>query len=57
MMPQAFVDKDAFVPFLVMQPATLLDVNRHQSGNRHDQHGDETGELAQDNGEYDKADE
>jgi len=56
-MSQTFIDKDALVPFLVMQSAPLFDVNRHQSCDRYDQHGDESGELSQRDGEHDKSNE
>ena len=54
---QVPVDEYAFGTPLVVQAATLLDINDNQSSYSHHQHGDEPGEFSQNNGEHDKADE
>jgi hypothetical protein len=54
---QTLIDKDTFVLPLVMETATLLDVDGDQSGYYHHKHGDEPGKFPQCDGEHDEADE
>lgn len=44
------------MPFLVVQPALLLDEDAEQTDCGDDDHGDESGQLPQDDGEEDEAD-
>ena len=53
---QVSVHEDASRPPFVMQSAPLLDKDGDQTRQCHHQHGDESGKLAQNNGEADKAD-
>lgn len=45
---------DAWMPFLVVQSALLFDEDAEQADSGDDDHGDESGQLSQDDGEKDE---
>lgn len=45
------------MPFLVVQSTLLFDEDAEQADSGNDDHGDEAGQLSQDDGEEDEADE
>ena len=57
MIEQTLIDKDSPVMPFGMESAALLDVNRDQSCDGQHNHGDEACQLANEDGEHDKADE
>ena len=57
MIVQALIDEDSPVVPLAMESAALLDVNRDQSCDGQHNHSDEACQLANEDGEHDKADE
>ena len=57
MIVQALIDEDSLVVPLGMKSAALFDVNRDQSCDGQHNHGDEACQLANEDGEHNKADE
>lgn len=50
------VNEDSVIASLVVETATLLDEDYGYADSGHDEHGDESGKLAQDYREYDESD-
>ena len=52
---QVVIDKDSTVAFLIVESAALLDIDCHEPGGRHHEHGDKPGELPQRDREHDES--